>query len=373
MQHPILKYTTTLLLILVCWIGYGQKHVLTSDSKISILTCGTSTELHSLFGHTGIRIQDKNIGLDLVYNYGAFDFAAPNFYGKFIKGDLLYFIGLDDFNSFLFNYQAENRSVWEQDLNLTLQVKQAIFSELVLTYGTEKALYTYKFIDKNCTTLAKDLIEKHAGLQLSMDLADSDKSHRVILNNYLKNAYLPGFGINLAFGAKTDKKLTHVFLPHQLLESIEKTSINKQPLSEQTREVFKAHENKVSNLPTILILTAIFIVLGFLTMYKSFAVFFYFVLGLFSIFIFGLQFYSYHQEVHLNYNLLLINPLFLFLVFYLLTDQYKKLKKILHIVLGCFVIYVAVTLYNNYIFMVFPIMLGILISLIISIKLYKKV
>jgi hypothetical protein len=37
------------------------------------------------FGHTAIRISDPNQFIDLVYNYGAFDFNTPNFVMKFTK------------------------------------------------------------------------------------------------------------------------------------------------------------------------------------------------------------------------------------------------------------------------------------------------
>jgi hypothetical protein len=44
----------------------------------------------TLFGHTAVRIDTEHF-IDLVYNYGAFDFNTPNFVAKFIKGDLQYF------------------------------------------------------------------------------------------------------------------------------------------------------------------------------------------------------------------------------------------------------------------------------------------
>jgi hypothetical protein len=37
------------------------------------------------FGHTAVRITDTEHFIDIVYNYGAFDFNTPNFVAKFIK------------------------------------------------------------------------------------------------------------------------------------------------------------------------------------------------------------------------------------------------------------------------------------------------
>ena len=48
---------------------------LSKDATISILTCSPGNELYSLFGHTGIRVVDKANDMDIVFNYGTFDFA----------------------------------------------------------------------------------------------------------------------------------------------------------------------------------------------------------------------------------------------------------------------------------------------------------
>lgn len=368
----IYKWVLIPFLFILSLPSYSKTINLTPEAQVSIITCGTGDELHSLFGHTGIRIYDTNLGLDLVYNYGAFDFSAPNFYGKFLKGDLLYFIGLDDFSNFLFNYQMANRSVWEQPLNLTLEQKQAIFNELATTYGTDKALYTYKFIDKNCTTLAVDLIEKNTDIKFNLLIPESQGiSNRNNLNQYLAKNYIPGLGINLIFGIKTDKTFNHIFLPEQFLSSINSTKFKNQSISTKTITHYKASTNSQSNLPLIIGVTAFFIILGLLCMYKWITILFYSCIGLVSLFLFGMQFYSHHNEVHYNYNLLLINPLFLLLVFYLVTNQLKKYKTALKYVLGCLALYLVLVLINGYIFMVFPIIIGITIATVIQLKLTK--
>lgn len=58
---------------------------LSKDATISILTCSPGNELYSLFGHTGIRVVDKANNMDIVFNYGTFDFATQGFYFKFAR------------------------------------------------------------------------------------------------------------------------------------------------------------------------------------------------------------------------------------------------------------------------------------------------
>ena len=65
--------------ILLNTIAFSQNISLSEKAKVSILTCGLGPESYAMYGHTGIRIQDSIHAIDVVYNYGAFDFSTPNF------------------------------------------------------------------------------------------------------------------------------------------------------------------------------------------------------------------------------------------------------------------------------------------------------
>lgn len=128
-----------------------QAEELSKNTRVSVLTCGTGNEVYALFGHTAIRITDEATNLDIVYNYGAFDFATPNFVGKFAKGDLQYFATSEAFSDFVLQYQYEQRAIVEQELHMTDAQKQSLFDELNRVLVSNEGTYTYKFIDKNCT------------------------------------------------------------------------------------------------------------------------------------------------------------------------------------------------------------------------------
>jgi hypothetical protein len=78
------------------------------------------------FGHTAIRISDPSQFIDLVYNYGAFDFNTPNFVAKFTKGDLQYFAVAHPYTDFINDYTYERRSVYEQELNIPLVLNKSL-------------------------------------------------------------------------------------------------------------------------------------------------------------------------------------------------------------------------------------------------------
>ncbi len=104
---------------------------LSEQSSISLLTCSPGDQLYSLFGHSAIRVKDAEAGFDLVFNYGTFDFDTPNFYLKFAKGDLNYWLNYYGFERFKRSYAYFGQSVTENELNLTLAEKQKLFDALL--------------------------------------------------------------------------------------------------------------------------------------------------------------------------------------------------------------------------------------------------
>ena len=126
----MIKKLLLLLILFFQTIGFSQNPALSEKASVSIFTCGRGNELYSTFGHTAIRIKDSINNLDVVYNYGAFDFRTENFYLKFVKGDLKYFINATSYEDFIFEYQSDNREVIEQTLSFPLAKKQELFELL---------------------------------------------------------------------------------------------------------------------------------------------------------------------------------------------------------------------------------------------------
>ena len=86
-KHFVLIFLT----ILLAGSGFAQ---LSTQSKVSLLTCGSGNEFYESFGHSAIRIKDDSLKMDLSFNYGMFSFGEPNFYLKFAQGRLPYMLGV---------------------------------------------------------------------------------------------------------------------------------------------------------------------------------------------------------------------------------------------------------------------------------------
>src|SRR4051812_45470505 len=95
----------SLLLVSGAFPGFAQNDP--CPLQISLLTCSPGEELYSIFGHSAIRVTDGTSHSDIIYNYGTFDFDDPDFYLKFVKGKLLYFVSAEKFSNFVYAYQME--------------------------------------------------------------------------------------------------------------------------------------------------------------------------------------------------------------------------------------------------------------------------
>lgn len=186
------RFRLLLLLLLLAFPlskSFSQSAILSDSSKVSILTIGTANESHTLYGHTGLRVLDEQRGLDVVYNFGYFDFNTPYFLAKFVKGDLQYFVATNQYADFEYNYREENRSIYEQELNLSKIQKQKLLDELNKNLYSDERFYTYKFIDKNCTTMVIDKVNDVLGGKIITTKKPVTVTYREILNPYLSSNF----------------------------------------------------------------------------------------------------------------------------------------------------------------------------------------
>lgn len=350
---------------------FSQTYPLSPQSKISILTCGSGEELHSIFGHTGIRIQEPSRGIDVVYNFGMFDFSTPNFYLKFVKGDMQYYVANSSFEHFMYSYRMENRSVFEQELNLTTEQKQKLFDNLNQAVFSEGRFYTYKFIDKNCTTMVVDKINDELGKPVIKKVGNIEESYRDVLNPYLANLFYEKLGINIIFGHRTDEKAEQLFLPIELLKSLEQLEVNNKPLAGKTVTLFQQDVTLLSNSWWNTIYTfLLFLVLVVVSKRNWIYLLFLFLLGSLGIFLSLVGFYSLHREVLQNYNVLLFNPFLIGLVYCYIRKNLIWFKRIFYFVLTSFSIYLLFMLNKTHLFQMLPILLTIVIILF---KLRKRI
>lgn len=203
---------------------------LTSSATFKVLTCNAGDELYSAFGHTALLVTDDSLGLNLVFNWGTFDFSDPNFYSKFTQGKLEYFLSIESFDYFVRTYTYLNRGVKSQTLGLTPAQQEKFWSLLKENYKPANRTYLYDFFYDNCTTRLLDMILEVTNNTVL--LPEFNKEHytfRDYINIDLDKHPWAKFGIAICLGTPTDKipnKKESLFLPENLYQSLEETTIN---------------------------------------------------------------------------------------------------------------------------------------------------
>lgn len=225
------KYLSVLFFIFASYLSTAQ--TLSPYATVSLLTIAPGDELYSTFGHSGIRIKDPMQALDIVYNYGAFDFRTKGFYLKFLRGTLPYQISMNYFDDEIYVWSYQKRLVTEQVLNLSREQKQGVYNFLLNNYLPENRQYAYKFFYDNCSSRLRDVLTKVCGDSLRLQTnVHADSSYRQWIDKYarLNHKLWADFGMDLAIGTPSDA-LTGangaMFLPDNLKDAFDKAQIKR--------------------------------------------------------------------------------------------------------------------------------------------------
>jgi hypothetical protein len=264
------KYLFAVFITVLCSSKYLT---IKAQPQVKIYTCGVGQELYSCFGHSAVHIIDTNHGIDAVYNYGMFSFSDPQFYLKFVKGTLPYYIGKQSYEGFMYEYQADGRGVVAQLLNLDSIQAMQLYTALENNLLPQNKSYHYDFTFNNCSTKIRDLLDSLFGTQIVFDtsLPPHKPTYMHILNQYLAAQHWPRVGIDLLLSSKVNAYMNNyqaMFLPQGLLQGCNNATINGKPLVKQQFNVLPqviAFENnsnppaKIIGITTlILLLIAIF-------------------------------------------------------------------------------------------------------------------
>ena len=139
-------YACLLLFFLIQNAVLCSAFTLSKQAEVSILTCSPGNESYSVYGHSAIRVNDALNDYDVVFNYGIFNFNTPNFLYRFAKGETDYLLGAYDFSDFYEEYVAEERSVFEQILDLKQEEKTKNIRFFIMECKTRKQNLSVQFL-----------------------------------------------------------------------------------------------------------------------------------------------------------------------------------------------------------------------------------
>jgi len=337
------------------------------ESKITLLTIAPGDDVYSVFGHSAIRVKGQNGAQDQIYNYGTFSFSQPNFLLNFLRGRLLYSLSRSNYDRFLFTYHKEQRSVYEQTLNLTPKEEDKVARALIENYKKENRDYLYEFFFDNCSTRLRDISINAYDDQLTWKFQEPRYTFRELLHQYTQsNAWLT-FGIDLLVGVRTDRLATQqeeMFLPDYLYRHLNEGTTNNQPVvySDYLVLDFDSHTEKRMargiNWPFFLFIGLFVLeVILFLvrlkngkspTWVKVYDKLVFTILGIGGVVLLIMWLLTDHYTTKYNWNILWLSPLYFGLLFR------SKSKVIPYAIFGLFVLTIIAAFFQSFSIAVWP-------------------
>lgn len=352
--------------------------------RFSLLTCEPGNEIYALFGHTALRYQNFTDGTDIVFNYGMFSFRTPNFIYRFVKGETDYQLGITPYAYFEAEYAMRGSSVYQQVLNLTPEENVSLLNRLKENYRPENRIYRYNYFYDNCTTRARDQVEKSIRGKVVYPDASDANSFRRIIHEFTKTSPWDEFGIDLCLGAEADKLIgerEQMFSPFYMKNFasqayIENEDGTRRPLvREESKIVDVEPEEAEPGFPlSPMMCASLFLALNVLVawlqwrkrkIFWGWDILLYGLQGIAGCIIAFLFFASSHPTVGSNWLLILLNPIPLIYLPFMVYRDLKRKRDWFHTVnLAYLTLFIVIFPFSpqDFNLTVLPLALGLLVN-----------
>ncbi|MBA3890686.1 MAG: DUF4105 domain-containing protein [Gemmatimonadaceae bacterium] len=213
------------------------------------MTLGQGDQIWERFGHNFLAIEQPG-GDALAYNWGVFDFAAPDFLTRFLIGDTRYWMEANRLSDVIRVYQQYNRDITLQRLALTPAQADTLVRFLEWNARPENRYYRYDYFRDNCSTRLRDALDLALGgaLRAATEPRITNLTYRSETLRLTDEAPASRFGIDIALGQPADRLLSaweSMFVPMRVQQYVRDIEVPGDdgvmgPLVTEERVVFTA-------------------------------------------------------------------------------------------------------------------------------------
>ena len=292
--------------------------------EVSLITKYPAAEVYELYGHEAVRV--KSSDFDLAFDYGLFDFDAPNFIYRFVKGETDYMAGCHDFPMFMAACEADGAMVVEQRLNLTQEESHRLLELLLWDVRPENRRYRYNYVKNNCATKILERIDQAVGETIDYNDSIRFGSYRKELTHYGRNYDWYQFGVDLILGSGLDYELSRreeMFVPVELMMSASKANLKDgRKLVSEEKVIYEGRGDMTLDATPFLVSPLfigllLLVVISFVTIRSLIKgricrwtyILWYGVCGIAGCLVFFMVFVSEHEATSPNINIWWLNPL----------------------------------------------------------------
>ena len=250
------------------------------DINIYIQTVDEGNLVYDNFGHTLVRVENTKTRKNYIYNWGVFSFGEPVVFAlNFYKGYLDYTLGIVNFGYMMRVFHYDQRTVWEDKLNLNNEQKKIFLDKLVWNQKPENRNYLYQYFDDNCSTRPRDYI--NLAMNGKFEKEFEGKEGKFTYRELIRDAYasIPPMSMILdtILNSEIDKRMTlwqEAFLPESLRKLLLEADNNGEKLISSSHTLVSAKTKKKYKETGYEVFLILFGILIFLeVMYMNFSMF----------------------------------------------------------------------------------------------------
>ena len=210
---------------------YPEDYAVPADlSAVSfyLITVDVGDNVWDNFGHTALRMYDQSSNTDLVFNWGVFDTSGGPiaFSYNFFKGIMRYQLQTSAPADEFAMYRDQQRSVWQDKINLTNPEKEILMRRLMWNLEPENRVYDYQYFFNNCTTRVRDYLDEALGGRIREQFAGTTgETFRDQVQAHYASQSVIAFSLDVLMNANIDRPVTEweaMYLPLQLRASLAK-------------------------------------------------------------------------------------------------------------------------------------------------------
>jgi hypothetical protein len=203
-----------------------------SELAVYLMTMGPGDAVWERFGHNAVGIRDATTGRDVVYNWGMFSFAQPGFVGRFLRGEMMYWMASFDARETVQAYASANREVVIQILNLTPAERLALKNFVEWNERPENAFYAYDYFRDNCSTRSRDAIDRALGglIRAKTENVGTQLSYRDHALRLMEDDMATYTGFYIGLGQPSDRHLTaweEMFIPMAMRDRLRTMTVER--------------------------------------------------------------------------------------------------------------------------------------------------
>ena len=319
--------------------------------RVFVITVGQGASYWQKYGHNMLWFYDPANRIDQAYNWGMFSFDDPALLLRILTAEAKYWVDTIPGQFVLSYYQRADRSVVVQQLNVTPEQARRALERARWSIRPENRFYRYDYFLDNCSTRVRDVIDYAFGGAVKAATQDTvNQSYRGETLRLLDDLKLTQLGVDVALARPADRRITRwedMFIPMRMRDALRELQLRDSTgaakpavLREQVMYESQRHHERqtppdrwLAYLLVGLLLAAEFAVVGFAAsrsrgrwaevLFRIEVAAWAFVTGLLGVILLVAWIATQHTFWYGNENLLLANPLSLFLAVLVLLSWWR--------------------------------------------------